>query len=113
MPAPWDEYLFYPNRQVREIDNHYHLQMVATSVDQIVGYERKRFRLEQKAACENVRGFSELRTAQDRTNGILQDLLGTANVQLDRLNEGIRDVNEGIRDVNEGIRDVFGSLEHL
>ncbi|MBI2806778.1 MAG: hypothetical protein HYX68_17500 [Planctomycetes bacterium] len=69
-------------RLTREIDNHYHLQLVAANAAHIVEYQERAFRLQRESAAANLRALAGLASRQDTTNRILNDLVDG----LDQLN---------------------------
>ncbi|MDA1051555.1 MAG: hypothetical protein O3C40_13885 [Planctomycetota bacterium] len=40
MPIPFDEILFSPSSPLREIENHYHLRMIARDTAEVVSYQK-------------------------------------------------------------------------
>lgn len=100
MAAPLGGIWFPPSKHFREIDNHYHLQLVAANTDEIVQYQDRAFRLQQKAAVQNLRAAAEAGSRQDKTNALIeelnakaQELVGATNAQTDILREGFGQLN--------------------
>lgn len=107
MPAPLEEILFAPRGELREIDNHYHLQMVAANTDQLIQHQQRAFRVQRNAAAENLRAIASLGDRQDRTNVLIEELNGRAhelllatNAQTDVLREGFDDLAESLGQLN-------------
>lgn len=114
MPAPMDHFLFAPSGPLREIDKHYHLQMVAANTDQLVQHQQRAFRLQQKVAADNLRALANLGNKQDKTNALIEELNGTAhelllatNAQTEVLREGFGQLAGRLDQLNATAQDLL------
>lgn len=87
-----------PEQRVwRDIENHYHLGMIAENSDQLVRFQAESLGLQAKTAAMNLRAMGELAQRQDETNEHLSALvegMGALRDGMDRMNEGINALNE-------------------
>ncbi len=114
MPAPFTSHLIPVN--IRSIDNHYHLAMVAESSRQIVEYQAHSLRLQHEAAKSNHRGMAELAGRQDGTNRLLSSLLDSMdafNNSLNALNATAEDTLDAIYAQTEVLQAGFGEMAQL
>jgi hypothetical protein len=114
MPAPLDDALCAPPRPLREIDIHYHLQLVAANAAQIVEHQQRMFSAQRKAALYNLRAISSLGSRQDRTNALIEELNGKAqelllatNAQTDVLRKGFAELADSMQQLNTTAEDLL------
>jgi tetratricopeptide (TPR) repeat protein len=119
MLVPVKHYIpFASGGQLREIDNHYHLQIVAANTDELMQHQERAFRLQWKAAAENLRALASLGSRQDRTNALIEELNGRAhelllatNTQTDVLREGFEELAEGLGQLNATAEDLLDATK--
>lgn len=114
MSAPLPRQLFASKtpeaRFERQIDNHYHLEMIAQDSHQIVEYQAQSLRMQYDAAITNLRGMAEIATRQDQTNSLLATLVGGVdllNDSLDELNATAYETLDAIYAQTEVLHDGF------
>lgn len=76
----------------REVENHYHLEMIASSGDEIVEFQTASLALQAHAAANSIRGFHAIAHLQ-----------GEANDRLSQLADGMTQLCQGIELLNEGL----------
>jgi tetratricopeptide (TPR) repeat protein len=115
MPAPLDRIVLddlVPGR-IRQIEQEYHVEMIAENTSQLVRYQAATLRLQADAAATNLRAMGELAARQDQTNsylgGMAQDL-NTMVRGIDRLNTGMDDLNVTAEATLSSINDMSAML---
>ena len=79
-------------RRFRNIENHYHLELIAENSDQLVKYQAAALAAQIEAGKYNLRALGELADRQDATNAHLNDLT-----------EGMQQLNSGLERIEDGI----------
>src|ERR1017187_5453701 len=87
----------------REIDNHFHLQMVAANTTELVEFQERTFRAQQVAAAANIRALTELGSRQDVTNQILTDLAAG----FDRMNANVENLLDATHSQTQVLEEGF------
>ncbi len=81
-------------RFVREVDNHYHLQLAAENSQQLLDYNKELLSLQGKQADVVIKSFESLNDVQREANSNLQDTL-------DVISRGLSDVNNSLENLAE------------
>ena len=83
----------------RQIDNHYHVEMIAHDSHQLVAIQSASYQLQRDAAIANMRGLAEVASRQETTNNILASVA-----------DGIERVNEGMYQLNRTADDTLDAV---
>lgn len=116
MPAPIIRQLLPDNKNIRSIDNHYHLEMIADNGHQIIEYQAHSLRLQHEAARANLLVMAEIAGQQDQTNSQLSSILDgilTLNDSLDLLNATATETFDAICAQTEVLQAGFREMAQL
>lgn len=92
------------SRRLRDIENNYHIEMIAENTSQLRQYYSQSLRLQAAQAVMTVQGFSEMASRQDTTNNIL----GGMAQDMGAMVSGINQLNDGMETLN---RTAAGTLD--
>jgi len=104
------EDLFYPSPFRREIDNHFHLQLISDNTEQIIEYQERAFRHDREEAIQNLRALAAVGTEQDRANIRLEEIAHRIAYQTDVIREGFEEVSDELRQLNAAMEDLVDAV---
>ena len=84
---------------------------------QLIQHQQRTFRVQRRAALDNLRAVASLGSRQDRTNALMeelnskgQELLDATNVQIDVLREGFGELAESLGQLNATAEDLLDAV---
>lgn len=96
----------HDSRRLRDIENNYHVEMIAENTGQLRQYHSQSLRLQAAQAAITVQGFSEMAARQDTTNNILGGMaqdMGAMVSGINRLNDGMDTLNRTATDTLDAV----------
>jgi X-X-X-Leu-X-X-Gly heptad repeat protein len=106
----------YDSRRLRDIENNYHVEMIAENTSQLRQYHSQSLKLQAAQAVVAMQGFSEVAARQDTTNNILGGMaqdMGAMVGGINRLNDGMDQLNYGVDALNQTASDTLDAMYSL